>query len=123
MLLLIEILDTIAGLFVLAEVCLVLLHIELRIIVPQLQFLNVHCMGIVRQCDQGRRSVEKVHRPSSTASETSSKARPSRFCVVAWVVVRAGIVEESQAKVVVKIWGGSEGSVVVLKCRGKRMAF
>ena len=43
MLLLIEIFDTIAGIFVLTEVCLVLLRIEFRIIIPQLQLLDVHC--------------------------------------------------------------------------------
>lgn len=48
MLLLIEVLDTIAGIFVLTEVCLVLLRIELRIIIPQFQFLDVHCVGMVR---------------------------------------------------------------------------
>jgi hypothetical protein len=43
MLLLIEIFDTIAGIFVLTEVCLVLLRIKFRFFIPQLQLLHVHC--------------------------------------------------------------------------------
>ena len=117
MLLLIEVFDTIAGIFVLTEVCLVLLRIEFRFIIPQLQ--HIHCKRGQSQSDfwdrdQGCRAAEKVHQPSSTASETSSKARPSRFWVVTWVVVRAGIVERSEDEAVVCLgwlrgWRGCVG--------------
>jgi len=97
MLLLIETFDTITGIFILTEARLVLLRIELRFIIPQFQFVDVHCKRGVQSDDFVIKDVEKVHRPSSTASETSSKARPSRFWVV-MVVVRAGIVEKSQSQ-------------------------
>ena len=42
MLLLIEIFDTIAGILVLTELCLVLLGVELGLFVPKLQHLDVH---------------------------------------------------------------------------------
>lgn len=60
MLLLIEIFDTIAGIFVLTEVCLVLLRIEFRFIIPQLQLLHVHCKrGQSQTSDQGCRACRR----------------------------------------------------------------
>ena len=49
MLLLIEIFDTITGVFVLTELCLVLFGVEFGRIVPKLQHLDVHCLVKV-QC-------------------------------------------------------------------------
>ena len=43
MLLLIEFFDTIAGILVLTELCLILLGVELGLIVPKLQHLDIHC--------------------------------------------------------------------------------
>ena len=49
MLLLIEVFDTITGIFVLTELCLVLFGVEFGRIVPKLQHLDVHCLVKV-QC-------------------------------------------------------------------------
>jgi hypothetical protein len=42
-LLLIEILDAIARILVLTKTCLVFFSVELGCIIPQLQFLDIHC--------------------------------------------------------------------------------
>jgi hypothetical protein len=99
MLLLIEIFDTITGILVLTESCLVLFGVELGLIVPKLQHLDVHCWVKVQCQTSGAplKSVWVLHQPSSTASEISSNSRPSRLLVMAWValvLVRPGIVEK-----------------------------
>jgi hypothetical protein len=111
-LLLIEIFDTLARVLVLTKMCLVFFGVEFGLIIPQLQFLDIHCKGRCGQTGfaiKGCRPAKEAYQPSSTASETSSKARPSRFWERIWVLVRAGIAVKSQVGVAVVIWNGSEG--------------
>ena len=53
MLLFIEIFDTIARIFVLAKLCLVLAGVKIGLFVPKLQHLDVHCWVKVRYQTSG----------------------------------------------------------------------